>query len=226
MDELEEFGDLLLVTPGAPTVEPLSPGAAGWPLGKHYASGRVILRSAWDDPAAAHVVLTSGYDMHQGHNQQDENSVSFAALGEDFLTDPGYWPDASDCHTTLKINGVEQAIGSHGKILDYREDQNGAFVRAQAQDAYYTDSARVFARAQVQGVPPKPRGFPGLVERKLYFVRGPHPYLVWRDDAAVELGDDAEVVARYITPKDSGFSADGDAAIIRGANGRASCRLG
>lgn len=208
MDGLEEFGYLLLLLAGAQPLEPQAPGEAGWPLGKHYSSGRVILRSAWDNPDAAHVVLTSGYDMHQGHNQQDENSVSFAALGEDFLTDPGYWPDASDCHTTLKINGVEQALGSRGKVLAYREDRHGAMVRAQAQEAY-----------------PIVPSFVGLAERKIYFVRGPNPYLVWRDDTGIEIGTSAEVVARYVTHKGNGISERGDAVVIHGANGRASCLL-
>ena len=102
--------------------------------------------------------------------QQDENAVAFAALGEDFLTDPGYWPDGSDCHTTLRINGVEQQIGSVGRIVDYREDEHGAFVRGQAPEAY-----------------PLIPGFIGHAERKLYFVRGPQPYIVWRDDVGVTL---------------------------------------
>jgi len=203
------FGELFPFITGDTPLEPVSPGKANWPLGKRYQSGRVFLRSAWDNPDAAHVVFKSGYDMHQGHNQQDENSVAFAALGEDFLTDPGYWPDGSDCHTTLKINGVEQQIGSVGRVVDYREDEHGAFVRGQAPEAY-----------------PLIPGFIGHAERKLYFVRGPQPYIVWRDDVGIEVGHKpVEIISRYITTLDNTIRQHGDGAIIEGGNGRASCLI-
>lgn len=203
------FSELFPFIIGETPLEPVSPGNAGWPLGKRYHSGRVFLRSAWDNPEAAHVVFKSGYDMHQGHNQQDENSVSFAALGEDFLTDPGYWPDGSDCHTTLKINGVEQQIGSVGRVVDYREDEQGAFVRGQAPEAY-----------------PLIPGFIGHAQRSLYFVRGPSPYLVWRDDVGIEVGHKkTEVVSRYVTHPSNTVTPHGDGAIIEGGNGRASCLI-
>ncbi|MDQ8183602.1 hypothetical protein [Pelagicoccus sp. SDUM812005] len=207
--ENDGFGELFPFLSGDAPLEPLSPGQANWPLGKRYHSGRVFLRSAWDDPDAAHVVFKSGYDMHQGHNQQDENAVTFAALGEDFLTDPGYWPDGSDCHTTLRINGVEQQIGSVGRVVDYREDEHGAFVRGQAPEAY-----------------PLIPGFIGHAERKLYFVRGPQPYLIWRDDVGVEVGHKpVEVVSRYVTTLDNTIQQQGKGAIIEGGNGKASCLI-
>lgn len=207
--ENDGFGELFPFIIGDAPLEPVSPGKANWPLGKRYESGRVFLRSTWDDPAAAHVVFKSGYDMHQGHNQQDENSIAFAALGEDFLTDPGYWPDASDCHTTLKINGVEQQVGSVGRVVDYREDAHGAFVRGQAPEAY-----------------PLIPGFIGHAERKLYFVRGPQPYLVWRDDVGIEAGNKSpEIISRYITNKANTIRSHGDGAIIEGGNDRASCLI-
>ena len=203
------FGELFPFITGDQPLEPVSPGQAGWPLGKHYESGRVFLRSAWDDPDAAHVVFKSGYDMHQGHNHQDENAVAFAALGEDFLTDPGYWPDSSSSHTTLRINGAEQQVGSVGRIVDYREDEHGAFVRGQAPEAY-----------------PLVPTFIGHAERKLFFVRGPQPYLVWRDDVGIEAGhNEAEVVSRYVTNKHNTIKPHGQGAVIRGANDRASCLI-
>lgn len=203
------FGELFPFIIGEESLEPISPGQAGWPLSKHYESGRVFMRSAWDDPDAAHVVFKSGFDMHQGHNQQDENSIAFAALGEDFLTDPGYWPDSSDSHTTLKINGVEQQIGSVGRVVDFREDPLGAFVRGQAPEAY-----------------PLIPGFIGHAQRMLYFVRGPQPYLVWRDDAGIEVGHKpVEVISRYVTHKKNSIKQHGAGAIIEGANGRASCLI-
>lgn len=207
--ENDGFGELFPFIIGDAPLEPVSPGQADWPLGKHYESGRVFLRSAWDNSDAAHVVFKSGYDMHQGHNQQDENSIAFAALGEDFLTDPGYWPDGSQCHTTLKINGVEQQIGSVGRVVDYREDDHGAFVRGQAPEAY-----------------PLIPGFIGHAERKLYFVRGPQPYLIWRDDVGIEVGHKpVEIISRYVTNKANTIKQHGDGAIIKGGNGRASCLI-
>lgn len=203
------FGEIFPFIIGDTPLEPISPGQANWPLSKHYESGRVFFRNAWDDPDAAHVVFKSGYDMHQGHNQQDENSVAFAALGEDFLTDPGYWPDGSDSHTTLKINGVEQKIGSFGRIEDFRDDGQGAFVRGQAPEAY-----------------PLVPGFIGHAQRMLYFVRGPQPYIIWRDDAGTEIGHGPiEVVSRYITTLDNTIKSHGNGAIIEGGNGRASCLI-
>lgn len=203
------FGELFPFISGDTPLEPVSPGEANWPLGKRYDSGRVFLRSEWDNTDAAHVVFKSGYDMHQGHNQQDENSIAFAALGEDFLTDPGYWPDGSDCHTTVKINGVEQQIGSVGRVVDYREDVHGAFVRGQAPEAY-----------------PLIPGFIGHAQRSLYFVRGPQPYLIWRDDVGTEVGHKpVEVISRYITNIDNTIEQHGDGAIVKGGNGKASCLI-
>ena len=203
------FGEIFPFISGPGPLEPISPGQANWPLSKRYESGRVFMRSAWDDPMAAHVVFKSGYDRHQGHNQQDENSVAFAALGEDFLTDPGYWPDSSDSHTTLKINGVEQQVGSVGRVVDFRDEGHGVFARGQAPEAY-----------------PLIPGFIGHAQRMLYFVRGPHPYLIWRDDVGVEVGHDPfEVVSRYITLPENKLEKRDKGAVIKGANGRSSCLL-
>lgn len=207
--ENDGFGELFPFITGEKPLEPLSPGKANWPLSKRYDSGRVFMRSAWDDPEAAHVVFKSGYDMHQGHNQQDENSIAFAALGEDFLTDPGYWPDGSECHTTLKINGVEQQIGSVGRVVDFRDEGQGVFVRGQAPEAY-----------------PLIPGFIGHAERKLYFVRGTQPYIIWRDDVGIEVGHKpTEIVSRYITTLENTIIQHGDGAIIKGGNNGASCLI-
>ena len=200
------FGELFPFISGDTPLEPVSPAEAGWPLGRSFESGRVFLRSSWDDLDAAHVAITSGYDMHQGHNHQDENAVAFAALGEDFLTDPGYWPDSSSSHTTLRINGAEQQVGSIGRIVEYREDASGAFVRAQAPEAY-----------------PLVPNFIGHAERKIYFVRDPQPYLVWRDDVGIESKRPLnEVVSRYVTRIGNTITNRGNGAVIHGENGRGS----
>ena len=193
---------------GDEPLEPVSPKDAGAPLGHHFESGRVMLRSAWEGEDAAHFSMKSGYDFHRGHDQQDENSVTFYAYGEGFLIDPQYEPERSEAHTTLRIHGAEQIKGGDGHIANYREDEFGALVQGQAEEAYDFDSALV-----------------GYADRKAYFVRGPVPYLVMRDDAQVEHDRPGEYVARYITYPDNRILDDGDAVIIEGHRGRSSARL-
>ncbi|MDP5033184.1 MAG: DUF4962 domain-containing protein [Paraglaciecola sp.] len=178
------------------------------PLGHHFESGRVMLRSNWEGEDAAHFSMTSGYDFHRGHDQQDENSVTFYAFGEGFLIDPQYEPERSEAHTTLKIQGAEQIKGGDGRIAKYREDEFGALVQGQAEEAYDFDKVVV-----------------GYADRKAYFVRGPVPYLVMRDDAQVEHDRSGEYVSRYITYPKNKIKPYGKAIVIEGQRGQASAKL-
>lgn len=187
-------------------LEPVAPTDATVPLGHRFESGRVFLRSSWEDPDAAHVSFTSGYDFHRGHNHQDENAVTLYALGEGFLVDPGYEAAGTRCHNTLTIDGAPQVIGSHGRVVAYREDEQGAFVRGQAAEAYDCSRALV-----------------GYFDRKVYFVRGPQPYLVWRDDTQVEMDQPSEVVARFITYPENRIAVVQSGLVIHGARTGARC---
>ena len=193
---------------GDKPVAPVDPQTENYKLGHHFDSGRVFARSSWQGEDAAHFSMTSGIDFHRGHDQQDENSVTFYAYGEGFLTDPNYEPERSEAHTTLRIDGVEQIKGGDGNIARYREDQHGALVVGQAEHAYDFDKTWV-----------------GYAERKSYFVRGPVPYLVFRDDSQVEHDQAVEVVSRYITYPNNTLSEDGNTAIIKGFRNNASARL-
>lgn len=197
----------LLLAGDLPALPEAAP--AGLPLGKGFRSGRVFLRDRWDSPDAAHVSFTSGYDMHQGHNHQDENSVTLFALGEDFLTDPGYKPWESRHHTTLKLGQAEQVRGTAGDLVEYREDAFGAFVRGQAHRAYDFSLEWI-----------------GHCDRRVYFVRNPQPYLVWCDDAQLESDGPADYSARFVTAPANRFEAVATGGIdIIGANTGARCRL-
>ncbi len=191
-----------------PPLEPTAPTTGSLPLGHRFESGRVFLRSSWTDPAAAHVSFTSGYDFHRGHNHQDENAVTLYALGEGFLIDPGYQPAGSRSHNTLRsIGGAEQAPNSSGRLIAYREDKHGAFVRGQAPEAYDWSKSVV-----------------GHFDRKVYFVRGPQPYLAWRDDAQTEYDDpQTEFVAQFVTYPQNRINITTDGFVIQGARTGARC---
>lgn len=183
---------------GEAPVEPRSPSEAGWPLGRSFASGRVFLRDKWSGEDASHVSFTSGKDFHPGHNHRDENAVTLHALGETFLADPGYKPAGSECHTTLRIADAEQIRGSEGRVVAYREEPHGAFVRGQAAEAYDHGAALV-----------------GVCDRKVYFVRGPQPYLVWRDDAQVEVpAKPVEFTTRFVTDPRNRLRAEPDGSLV------------
>lgn len=184
---------------GEEPVAPVDPVTAGLPLGHSFESGRVFLRSSWAGEDAAHVSMKSGYDKHRGHDHLDENSITFHANGEGFLIDPQYWLERSDAHTTLRIDGAEQIKGGDGRLVEYREDARGAFVRGQAEDAYDFDTA-----------------FVGQADRKLYFVRSPHPYILFRDDARTEDSGSKLFESRYATDPDNRVEQSGDAVIIHG----------
>ena len=184
---------------GDEPVAPIDPVAAGLPLGHKFESGRVFLRDKWVGEDAAHVSFKSGYDKHRGHDHMDENSVTFYAKGEGWLIDPQYWLEDSDAHTTLKINGAEQIKGGDGRLVAYREDARGAFVRGQAEEAYDFDTA-----------------FVGQADRKLYFVRSPRPYIIFRDDARTEDSGIKPFESRYITYPENRIEQAGDAVIIHG----------
>lgn len=193
---------------GDQPVVPIHPKEDNLKLGHHFETGRVFLRSAWEGEDAAHFAMTSGIDFHRGHDQQDENSVTFYAYGEGFLIDPQYEPEYSEAHTTLKIGGAEQIKGGDGYIAKYREDEFGALVQGQAEHAY--DFAKVWV---------------GFADRKAYFVRGPVPYLIFRDDAQVENDKPTEFVSRYITYPENKLSKSGKAIIIEGQRGKSSAKL-
>jgi len=189
-------------------LEPTGPAGQNLPLGHAFASGRVFLRSSWTEPEAAHVSFTSGFDFHRGHNHQDENAVTLYALGEGFLIDSGYQPSGSRSHNTLRsIDGAEQVPNSSGRLLAYREDPHGAFLRGQAPEAYD------WAKSVV-----------GHFDRKVYFVRGPQPYLIWRDDAQTEFDrPDTEFVAQFVTYPENKVTINGNGFEIRGARTGARC---
>ncbi len=193
---------------GDEPLNPVSPKDGGVPLGHHFESGRVMLRSSWEGEDAAHFSMTSGYDFHRGHDQQDENSVTFYAYGEGFLIDPQYEPERSEAHTTLRIQGAEQIKGGDGRIAQYREDEFGALVQGQAEEAYDFDTTVV-----------------GYADRKAYFIRGPVPYLVMRDDAQVEHDRIGEYIGRYITYPGNRIRRDDKSVVIEGQRGRSSARL-
>lgn len=184
---------------GDEPVAPVDPVTAGLPLGHMFESGRVFLRDKWVGEDAAHFSFKSGYDKHRGHDHIDENSVTFYANGEGFLIDPQYWLEDSDAHTTVKINGAEQIKGGDGRLVAYREDTRGAFVRGQAEEAYDFDTA-----------------FVGQADRMVYFVRTPRPYIIMRDDARTEDSGAKPFESRYITYPDNRIEQAGDAVIIHG----------
>ena len=205
IDELGSYFGVSYTAPflfvwGDQPVRPVDPIAAGLALGHRFESGRVFLRDKWTGEDAAHVSFKSGYDKHRGHDHQDENAVTFYAHGEGFLIDPQYWLERSDAHTTLKIDGVEQIKGGDGRIVEYREDARGAFVRGQAEEAYDFDTA-----------------FVGQADRKLYFVRTPRPYIIFRDDARTENSGTKPFESRYATHPGNRVEQAGDTVIIHGA---------
>lgn len=204
IDELGSYFGISYTAPflflwGDEPVEPVDPIAAGLALGHRFESGRVFLRDKWEGENLAHVSFKSGYDKHRGHDHQDENSVTFYANGDGFLIDPQYWLERSDAHTTLKIDGAEQIKGGDGRLVEYREDARGAFVRGQAEEAYDFDAA-----------------FVGQADRKLYFVRAPRPYIVFRDDARTENGGAKLFESRYATHPANTVEQAGKAVIIHG----------
>ncbi len=204
IDELGSYFGVSYTAPflfiwGDQPVRPVDPVAAGLALGHRFESGRVFLRNKWTGEDAAHVSFKSGYDKHRGHDHQDENAVTFYARGEGFLIDPQYWLERSDAHTTLNIDGAEQIKGGDGRIVEYREDTRGAFVRGQAEEAYDFDAA-----------------FVGQADRKLYFVRSPRPYIIFRDDARTENSGSKPFESRYITYPGNRVEQAGNAVIIHG----------
>ncbi len=186
---------------GDKPLAPVPAAEAKTPLGKQFESGRVFLRSGWNDKKDAHFSFTSGWDRHRGHDHQDENSLTFYALGDGFIVDPQYQAEFGDCHTTLLIGKSEQIKSGDGRLVAYREDPDGAFVQGQAEEAYDFVSE-----------------FVGSVDRKAYFVRNAPvaPYLIWRDDAMLENDVEFECLARYITYPDNLIRQRGKGVVIKG----------
>ncbi len=197
-----------LFLPMAEYVTPLSPSDMGTPLLKEFESGRVFARSGWGSTYDAHISFTSGYDHHHGHNHPDENSITFYALGDVIITDPGYKPIWNYCHTSLKIDGedqwVEKGTGSNtvGVIESVREDSDGVFVRGEAKGAYDN------------------KGIDSSL-RKFYFMHNASnvPYVIWRDDVAMESNRAVDIVTRIIASVDSTITDNGDDVTITAVNG-------
>ena len=64
-----------------PSIEPLSPGAAGYATAKHFTgAGHIYLRSAWDDPNATWAFFGAG-DRFGAHARDDEGHFLIAKKG-------------------------------------------------------------------------------------------------------------------------------------------------
>lgn len=150
---------------------PQKPSECNTELTQIFESGRVITRTAWDDPMAIHVSMSSGHCFHSGHNHADKGSFTIYGLGEEFLIDVGAATNEGRSHNIMMINGVGQMFGiSEGRVLETRDTEESLFVVCDTLKSYeYT-----------------PKSLLGIARRNFLFVKKPFPFLVIRDDMQVE----------------------------------------
>lgn len=150
---------------------PQKPSECNTALTHIFESGRVMTRTAWDDPMAIHVSVSCGHCFHSGHNHADKGSFTVHGLGESFLIDVGAASNEGRAHNIMMINSVSQMFGiSEGKILEVRETEDCLFV--------VCDTLRSYAYT--------PESILAMARRNFLFVKKPYPFIIIRDDMQVE----------------------------------------
>ena len=186
------------------------PSVLNRPLSKKFDSGRVMMRTAWDDEKATFVSFTSGKDMHRGHNHPDQNSFTAYSLGEEFLIDPGSLACDSRSHNIVMVNSMGQYFGSsHGEIKEFEDFGRYAFVKGDATEAYIWEGDNLV----------------GYAVRQLLFIRYPHPLIIIRDDIQTE--NDRENFYEFMMhtlPQNEFYEKDGSV-YVKGCNYGNLCRV-
>jgi len=128
------------------------PGAAGWPLHKHFREDHIVFfRSAWQDPGALWVGFKGG-DNRANHSHLDLGSFVLEALGvrwaEDLGSDdynlPGYFGGKrwtyyclrTESHNTLVIDGQNQSAKAEAPVAAFRGRADDARAVADLSAAY------------------------------------------------------------------------------------------
>lgn len=191
---------------------PQKPSECNTALTQIFESGRVMTRTAWDDPMAFHVSVSSGHCFHSGHNHADKGSFTIYGLGEEFLIDVGALTNEGRSHNIMMINGVSQMFGiSEGKILEVRDTEESLFVACDTLKSYvYT-----------------PKSLLGMARRNFLFVKKPFPFLVIRDDMQVEWSGHDEQFFEFMmhTQKGNTIDLSSSAVEIMGQNYGNKCKL-
>lgn len=191
-----------------PKLPAIKPSDLRRPLTKKFDSGRVIMRTAWDDEMATLVSFTCGRDVHRGHNQPDQNSFTAYALGEDFLIDPGRF--ARDCrsHNLVMVNNTGQYEGcSIGDIIKFKEHGRYVKIIGDATEAYEW------------------KELVGYAVRHLTFIKYPHPLLIIRDDIQSEKNTENLYEFMMITNPKNQFYQKDRSVYIKGCNYGNLCRI-
>lgn len=195
-----------------PDIIPKKPSECNIALTHVFESGRVMTRTAWDDPMAIHVSISSGHCFHSGHNHADKGSFTIYGLGEEFLIDVGALTNQGRSHNIMMINGVDQMFGiSEGKILETRETDESLFVACDTLKSYvYT-----------------PQSLLGMARRNFLYVKKPFPLLVIRDDMQVEWSGHEEQFFEFMmhTQKGNTVNLSASAVEIIGQNYGNKCKL-
>lgn len=182
------------------------------PLTQKFASGRVMTRTAWEDPMAIHVSVNSGKCHHFGHNHSDKGSFTIYGLGEEFLIDVGNGCKEGRGHNIMMINGIDQLYGeSEGEILKIEEEEDFLYVVCDTIRSYeYT-----------------PKSLLGISRRNILFVKKPFPFLIIRDDMQVERPIEEKQFFEFMmhTAKGNELRVLDGAVEITGQNHGNRCRL-
>lgn len=191
---------------------PQKPSECNTALTQIFESGRVMTRTAWDDPMAIHVSVSSGHCFHSGHNHADKGSFTIYGLGEEFLIDVGAKTNEDRAHNIMMINGVGQMFGiSEGEILETRDTDESLFVACDTLKSYvYT-----------------PKSLLGIARRNILFVKKPFPFLVIRDDMQIEWPDYGEHFFEFMmhTQKGNTVNLSASSVEIIGQNYGNKCKV-
>ncbi len=135
--------------------------------------GYVISRTGWGKEDF-HFSFKSEPRPFKIHDQSDENSFTFYALGEKFITDSGAAnsripnsPSQTVAHNYILIDGKGQALSGQG---DTTGGNITAFHSSDSMDFIQGDSRASFCRDDFNPVE--------LAERHVLFVKTPPPYLI------------------------------------------------
>ena len=138
------------------------------PFTMKYDSGFVSMRDGWGENNSF-MTFTSSRVPHRGHNQRDENSITFSAFGERFLIDPGYNPTETVSHNSLLLNGSGQSVPGnkydvYGNIDNCVLYDKIGYIKGDASSTY----------------PSQPDV--SSVLREILYRGGCNPYIVVRDN--------------------------------------------
>lgn len=209
LDSFDNLHPLLFLLWWKEDVQLQTPETLGYSVARTFPTrGVASMRTGW----STHDWLVSHFCGRQEtkcHSQGDQNHIAFYAGGEHFLVDAGYglpitdpkkamdrWFAQTSAHNCVMIDGQEQRIGAHGKMLDFESNEDFDSSLGDASCC----SGEYYLRRSL---------------RRVILVRGEVPFVAILDVNEKD-GNEFETECRWTTHEENRIEIAGNRFVIKG----------